>query len=504
MNTLSFLRKLDESGLLVSAAEGLPETLGALKTDNRLVKPGDGFLAYRGVSFDSHTVVESAIASGAGFIICEALPLRAANLPFIQVKCSRRAWSVFYSLFYGQPESKLKFIGITGTNGKTSTAYLTHQILKQRGIKSAFLGTLGAFYGDAHEETSMTTPDPPRFYQLLSTFLEAGVEWVIMEVSSHALSFGRVFPIKYDAIGFTSFSQDHLDFHGSFEHYWESKCLIFRENLKDTSLLVINSALPKLPPIPKRLRKNTWIYGSHPTSQWTLKLEGDFHQATISMKLKHLSSPHIHCQIDRETFDGEISFFTNFAAENFLAALILGREVTGGYLDSTKWSQLKLPPGRLEPVSGVTNNQPLTFIDYAHTPDALEKVLLAIRELHPHHIHCVFGCGGDRDKEKRPLMGEVAYRLADHIYVTNDNPRNENPTDIIEDILRPIKDLAKVVVEPDRRKAIEFAINAASGSDIVLIAGKGHENYQEYKGTRSPFSDFEVAKLFLEAQSSER
>lgn len=395
--------------------------------------------------------------------------------------------------------SSLCFIGVTGTNGKTSCAWWLSRLLQSFGQKTGLVGTLGCGVLESHQaptlkETGYTTPDAALLEKILKDFLQRGVSHVVMEVSSHGLEQGRTRAVTFSTALFTNLSRDHLDYHGTMERYGAAKEKLFvQAGLRHA---VINQDDAFGAGLAKRLRA---------------------HQASLQVITYSLqdTSADIHVQDlqrDEDGFKGLMKTpwgdmrFQLPVAGDFNLANLLG--VTGvlcaeGFPFSTVIRELErvdAPPGRLEPVV-LEGCDVRLFVDFAHTPDALEKVLSTLRKQTSRQLWCVFGCGGDRDQGKRPLMGEVASRLADQCVVTSDNPRSESPETIIQQIVAAM-DSRSVVVELDRQRAIEVAVKGAQSGDVILVAGKGHEKYQESKGIKHPFDDVVQARQALRLRAT--
>jgi UDP-N-acetylmuramoyl-L-alanyl-D-glutamate--2,6-diaminopimelate ligase len=456
-------------------------------TDSRKAGPGCGFIAYAGVASDGHNYIAGANAAGAAFIVCERPVSEAAvKVPVFVVTSGRAAWSVLAAAACGSPQNSVTMLGVTGTNGKTSTAWMTRQLLQHAGIPCVMIGTLGAWIGDNFHETKHTTPDPDYFYPMLKHALDAGIRTCVMEVSSHAIAQEKLTPVTYDAAAFTSFSRDHLDFHKDEDDYFATKSRLFDRMTKPGGTKIFCSRLSRLPA--SAGGDDSIIYG-----------------------LSSLNNPYKSCKnqleisVDRETLSGSeitvrgkkglLPYFGAHALENFAAALLLASRVTEKVWDEKHWSRLSQVPGRLERVTGTKDVD--VFVDYAHTPDALEKTLTFLKKYRKRSLLVVFGCGGDRDPGKRPQMGAIACGLADCTFVTSDNPRTEDPAAIIRQILAGTTSGQPVTSIADRREAIAAAIQKASPGDIILIAGKGHETYQIIGDKVLPFDDREVARAFL-------
>ncbi|HSS47247.1 MAG TPA: UDP-N-acetylmuramoyl-L-alanyl-D-glutamate--2,6-diaminopimelate ligase [Burkholderiales bacterium] len=466
-----------------------------LATDSRQIKPGDTFIAYPGEKLDGRNYIPRAIAAGAGAVLWEKRDFKwnpqwkAANLG---VNGLREKASVIANRIYGRPSHKLWVIGVTGTNGKTSCSHWIAQCLTRLGKKTAVVGTLGNGFPGRLEPTVNTTPDAVLLQELLAGFLQRGAQCVVIEVSSHSLTQGRVNGVAFDVAVFTNLSRDHLDYHGSMQAYAAAKAKLFHwpglrcaiVNLDDRFGRELARQLEK-----RRVKVLGYGFG-----------KGDIAGHRLDLARRGLS-----LEI-RTRWGGarlQSRMLGKFNAANLLAVLGV-LLVSGVKLEPAvrALQEIKPPSGRLQ----IVKDQPLVVVDYAHTPDALKKVLQSLRSIAQESsgkLVCVFGCGGDRDRGKRPQMGRVAVSLADQVVVTSDNPRSEDPLAIIADIARGwlpgFKEPERApVVEPDRAKAIRLAISGAAENDVVLIAGKGHEDYQEIGGEKMPFSDVRTAQTVLQ------
>jgi UDP-N-acetylmuramoyl-L-alanyl-D-glutamate--2,6-diaminopimelate ligase len=471
---------------------GVPLT--DLTADSRTVKMGSIFVAYPGTALDGRAFIADAIARGAAAVIWERAGFTwderwdAANLGVegLRGKISEIAGHVF-----GNPSKSLWMAGVTGTNGKTSVSQWIASALDGLGRRSAVIGTLGNGLVGERVEAKNTTPDPIVLQRLLAEYLRRGARNVAMEVSSHGLDQGRVAGIKFDTAVFTNLTRDHLDYHGTMEAYGEAKFGLFMARGLTHSVINIDDDWGAS--LAERLGSDVITYG---------RARGTGHEARgkprIAASEIGLSEAGVRFHVDSEWGSGEVRarVLGAFNVSNLLA--VLGALIAAGVsFDEALGAVRALDPvpGRLERVGG--GAAPLVVIDYAHTPDALEKALEALRPTvgAGHRLVCVFGCGGDRDAGKRPLMGQVAARLADHVIVTSDNPRSEAPGAIIDQILVGIRGGAESI--EDRQVAIFSAVHQAQPGDVVLLAGKGHETYQEIAGVRHPFSDGEIARAAL-------
>ncbi len=477
-------------GLVDLGSGSDPEILG-ISSDSRIIKPGWLFLAAPGVRGDGREYVGGAIARGAVAVVFEPdelLPSGARFIPTgiavpaIPVSGLRQRVGHIADRFFGSPSQGLFVVGVTGTNGKTTCGHLLAQILDEPKRRCGLIGTLGAGFPDRLDSTSHTTPDPISVHRLLAGFAEAGAACACMEVSSHALDQGRVEGVAFDVAVFTNLTRDHLDYHGTMEVYAQSKSRLF--DFQSLQAAVINRDDPMgrqlAQTAARRMRVMTFGLGEADVSASEVKPMPD----GLSMRV--------------ETPEGAATLRSpligRFNAMNLLAVLAVLLVAGMPLARAVERLALARPvSGRMERFGGA--GVPLVVVDYAHTPDALEKALAALREHTPGSLWCVFGCGGDRDRGKRPQMGRLAEELADIVIITDDNPRHELPEQIIADIVSGMHSTPTVV--RDRARAISTAIGGAKAGDAVLVAGKGHEDYQQIGNRRLPFSDREVVMKTL-------
>jgi UDP-N-acetylmuramoyl-L-alanyl-D-glutamate--2,6-diaminopimelate ligase len=474
----------------------LPQAQGAtlireLTLDSRKVRPGDLFLAVPGAQHDGRDHIADAVSRGAVAVAYETVDAKvseAAGAELIPIKGLAGQLSAIAGRFYGEPSRALRLVGVTGTNGKTSVSQLLAQALDQLGERCGIVGTLGTgFYGEL-ESGRHTTPDPLAVQATLAGLKQAGARAVAMEVSSHGLEQGRVAALDFDVAAFTNLSRDHLDFHGSMEAYAAAKAKLFSwPNLRAR---VINL-----------------------DDDFGRQLAAERHESRLFSYSLEDSSAFLYCREAHFDDHGVRAQLVTHQGEGLLRSPLLGRfnlsnllAVVGALLamDYPLADVLKVlpslqgPVGRMQRLGG--GEKPLVVVDYAHTPDALEKVLQALRPHVRGRLLCLFGCGGDRDRGKRPLMAAAAERLADYVLVTDDNPRSEEPAQIFADIRPGFADADKVAFIAGRGLAIAQLIGSADVDDVVLLAGKGHEDYQEIAGVRHPFSDLEEAAKALDAR----
>ena len=473
----------------------LDNNLVSLRTDSRLVAHGDTFLAIKGHKSNGHEHLAEAIAKGAGLLIVEEppenLPASAETTPWIQVKDARIAWAYLAAAAFGNPQERLVLLAATGTNGKTSTIWMTGELLRAAGIKTVTIGTLGAFFGHIKLPTNHTTPDPDVLYGMLALAVEGGFRVVALEASSHALAQGKLAPIRFSGAVFTSFSRDHLDFHQTLEAYWNTKWNLFTQHVKPDAVLGFAESLPHSLEL-KNLIGTTVIYRLNTASDHKDQTSKD---VFVDIHDSSFKGTNLTLSYTSQVATGTVPYFSDHAIENFAAATLLASTAAKLWLDSRYWTNLAPVPGRLEQVFEF--GAPAVIVDFAHTPDALEKTLKVLRPLCPGHLIVIFGCGGDRDRGKRPLMGAIAERLADKVIVTSDNPRGENPLTILNEIVSGCHQPDRVILEVDRAKAIAEAIEGATTEDLILVAGKGHESYQIFADCTVPFDDRLVARAAL-------
>jgi len=460
-----------------------------LVQDSRKVDKGDVFIAIRGSQVDGHMFIEDAIKHGASVVICEDSYYTDRPLTVIEVEDTRAIFGKLAQAFAGNPAKKLSVIGITGTNGKTTTATLVYKILIESGRKASLLGTVAKFIEDDIIDSKLTTADPIELAADMKKMVAAGSKYLVMEVSSHALHQERIRGIDFDVAAFTNISHDHLDYHETFEEYARTKKLLF-DQLKDGSYAIINADDEYGSYMADNSRATIMDFGFHTEALYSANIiTSDASGITFSVEGTTISS----------------SLVGKFNAYNLAEAYLICKALDLSDNEITEALDMVVgAPGRMETVQ--TEGAPKVVVDYAHTPDALENVLKTLRELKrtDQKLIVVFGCGGDRDKAKRPFMAKVVELYADRIIVTSDNPRTENPDLIIADILNGFEQLNKVLSITDRQEAIHKAISDADKQDLILIAGKGHETYQEINGNRIHFDDREVALEALKEKAKQQ
>ncbi|MGZ5101650.1 MAG: UDP-N-acetylmuramoyl-L-alanyl-D-glutamate--2,6-diaminopimelate ligase [Usitatibacter sp.] len=479
-----------EGARLLERLAQLGVPLADLTADSRAVKMGSVFVAYPGSLRDGRAFIAEAIARGAAAVIFERNGFtwnERWEIPNLGVDNLRARVSEIAGHIHGNPSETLWMVGVTGTNGKTSVSQWIGAAMDSLGRRSAVVGTLGNGLVGERVEAKNTTPDPIVLQRLLAEYLRRGARAVAMEVSSHGLDQGRVAGVKFDVAVFTNLTRDHLDYHGTMEAYAEAKYRLF--SARGLKCAVINVDDEWGAKFAQRLQGSGIDIITYGTGK----------AARLLATHIGLSEAGVRFRVEGEWGDGEVnaSVLGAFNVSNLLA--VLGALLASGIAFERAIgavSALQAVPGRLERMGG--GDSPLVAIVYAHTPDALEKALTALRPTVAagHRLVCVFGCGGDRDAGKRPLMGAKAAGLADQVIVTSDNPRNEDPHTIIEQIMSGIPRRRAEAIE-DRQVAIFSAVHHARAGDVVLLAGKGHETYQEIAGVRHPFNDREVAAAAL-------
>ena len=459
-----------------------------LALDSRSVRPGDLFLAVPGAKVDGRAHIADALGRGAAAVAYEvdgATVLPITDVPLIPVKGLVRQLSDIAGRFYGDPSRLLNVVGVTGTNGKTSVTQLVAQALDLLGQRCGLIGTLGTGFYEALQSGRLTTPDPIAVQATLADLKKAGAKAVAMEVSSHALDQGRVAALAFDVAVLTNLSRDHLDYHGSMQAYAAAKAKLFGWTGLRCRVLNLDDAFGST--LAEEGHESRLITYSLLDPAATLYCrEAEFDDHGVRATLVTAQGEHVL----RSRLLGRFNLSNVLAAVGTLLALDYPLD------DILKvMPQLEGPLGRMQRLGG--GKQPLVVVDYAHTPDALDKVLLALRPHAKGELVCLFGCGGDRDRGKRPLMAEVAERLADRVLVTDDNPRSEDPLQIFADIRPGFSAAARVEFVSGRGPAIAQLIAKANADDVIVLAGKGHEDYQEINGQRLAFSDLEEAAKAL-------
>lgn len=475
--------------------EGKDFEVKQITADSRYVDKGSIFVCIKGSKFDGHDFALQAVNKGAFAVICERnVDIVANDVSVVRVENSKKAYALLSAAFHGYPSKGLKVVGVTGTNGKTTTTFMIESIVKSASMKSGIIGTVVNRIGEKEFPVTHTTPEPFELQKMLKQMVDEGVDVVAMEVSSHAIDQERIAGTCFDVVVFTNLTQDHLDYHRSMEEYARVKMRLFFENQDIPWVVNFDDEVGKR--IIDYGRKNNvkvFTYG--------LSRDADLYADNIKLKLNGvdftLFTKEGQSYEIKLPLAGQFNVYNALAA--FGAALVLNikPEVIVEGLQ-----KMKQVPGRFEIVE--KDSSVIVIVDYAHTPDSLEKTIKSAINLlrGKGKLITVFGCGGDRDREKRPKMGRIAAELSSKVIVTSDNPRSEDPEDIIKDILKGIdeKYKHKVKIEIDRRNAIHHAIKSADAGDIVLIAGKGHETYQIFADRIIHFDDREVAKEALRSR----
>jgi UDP-N-acetylmuramoyl-L-alanyl-D-glutamate--2,6-diaminopimelate ligase len=457
--------------------------------DSRRIADGHLFVAMKGTQVDGHTFIPKALALGAKAVLCEDLPANIQEgITYIQVASTEDAVGKVATLFYGDPSAKLKLVGVTGTNGKTTIATTLYNMFRKFGYKCGLLSTVCNYIdGEAHA-TSHTTPDPIELNELLNEMVQAGCEYAFMECSSHAIAQKRIGGLKFAGGLFTNLTRDHLDYHKTFENYRNAKKAFF-DGLPKSAFAITNAD-----------DKNGMVMVQN--TKATVKTYSTRTMADFRAKLieEHLAGMYL----DINGHEVGVQFIGSFNISNLLAvygaAIMLGKQPEEILV---VLSTLKSVSGRLEPIHSPEGYT--AVVDYAHTPDALENVLSTLNEVlnGKGHVITVCGAGGNRDKGKRPLMAQEAVKQSDKVIITSDNPRFEEPQDIINDMLAGLNktQMKKVISIVDRKEAIRTACMLAQKGDIILVAGKGHEDYQEVKGVKHHFDDKEILHDIFSSQS---
>lgn len=468
--------------ILASVGSRAREITGIV-SDSRKAAPGNAFVCYQGLAVDGHGFIPAAVASGANVVIGEKPAddvALAEGITYLQVPNGRRALSLLSANWHGNPAERLKLIGITGTNGKTSTTHLIHAVLTASGKKAAILGTVGHHYGDVFVPTALTTPDAFELHALFKQFVAAGVEYVVMETSSQGLAQHRLAGLTFDTAVFTNFTQDHLDYHGSMDAYLAAKLMLFAQ-LAEDGIAILNGDAPASARIAAAVgERRVWTYA--------LQNDADLRCKDVELSLSRVAftavTPH-------GEMPAQLRLLGEYNLYNALAAIGVAVRYGCPLTAIQEGLSATVVPGRFELVD--KGQEFAVIVDYAHTPDGLENVLRAARGITHRSLISVFGCGGDRDAGKRPKMGRISAALADYSVITSDNPRTEEPAEIIAQIVSNLPHDTHYVSILQRREAIQHAVATAKPGDVVVIAGKGHEDYQEIHGQRFPFDDRKVA-----------
>jgi UDP-N-acetylmuramoyl-L-alanyl-D-glutamate--2,6-diaminopimelate ligase len=458
-----------------------------LTMDSRSIKPMSLFIAVRGVTTDGHNYISTAIQAGATSIVCEQLPEeKLEHVTYIQVTDSSEALGYIASNFYDNPSEKLKIVAVTGTNGKTTTATLLFQLARQLKHKSGLISTVVNKIDNTEIPSTHTTPDAISLQHLFAKMVEAGCSYCFMEASSHALHQHRLTGTRIAGAVFTNITHDHLDYHKTFAAYIAAKKILF-DTLPSNAFALINKDDKHSDVMTQNCKAKVRTYALQSMADYKAKLiENGFTGLHLSIQQRELYT----------------RLIGGFNAYNVLSVYAVANELGWNNEEVlTQLSMLEAPAGRFQSLK--TPNNITAIVDYAHTPDALENVLDTIKEIRAgnEQVITIVGCGGDRDKDKRPIMARIAAEKSDRVILTSDNPRSEEPDAILQDMkagLDPIL-LKKTLLVADRREAIRLACSLAQDNDILLIAGKGHEKYQEIKGVKHPFDDFQTVAEALKS-----
>ena len=465
-----------------------------ITADSRAVKPNSLFIALDGATVDGHNYIDKAVAAGAVAVIVSKPVTVPDDVCVITVSDTRQAMMVCVPYFFDYPANRMRMVGVTGTNGKTTTTHMIRHILKAQGFKVGVIGTVHIMIGDTSYPIHNTTPDVVDLQHILHQMVQENVEYCVMEVSSHALALGRVSGVEFDTAVFTNLTQDHLDFHKTFENYLAAKCKLFEQvsapnQVKDNKGAVIN--------IDDSYGHRVMEKTTAPTITYSTLGKGTLNASDV-----HMSTKNSQYTVNYKGESYPVSMNTTglFNVYNTLAAIgaCLQEGISMEAID-TALKTFSSVPGRFELIE--EGQDFAVVVDYAHTPDGLQNILETAKAIKENRIIIVFGCGGDRDATKRPIMGRIAAEYGDKIYVTSDNPRTEDPVQIVKDVEVGVKEALRegtsyeVIV--DRREAINHAIHDAKAGDIVIIAGKGHENYQILKNETIHFDDREEARKAL-------
>lgn len=468
--------------------------INQIQYDSRVVKEGDMFIAIVGFKTDGHNYIASAIEQGAKCIALEDgkidLSLIRDDITVLVVSDTRRFMAIAACNFYNHPSRDFKLVGITGTKGKTTTSFMIKSILEKDGRKVGLIGTIANMIGNEQVESSRTTPESVDLQCLFRKMADAGCDVVVMEVSSHALALDRVYGSAFDMAVFTNLSEDHMDFHKTFDNYLAAKAILFTM-AKEGFVNVDDMYAKKLMDIATCPITTYGIDNNPFVSARDIIITNSYSDFKISM--------------NRTLQRIKVGIPGRFTVYNALAAICVTAKLGASIQAMCEGLEAVRVPGRSEIVPSM--KEFVVMVDYAHTPASLEGILRAVKTYTRGKVICVFGCGGDRDRIKRPMMGEISGKLADYTVITSDNPRTEDPGFIISEIEEGIKKTkGEYKILQNRKKAIEFAIRRARKNDIVVIAGKGHETYQEINGVKNHFDDREVAAEILkkipEAKSS--
>ena len=459
-----------------------------IRYDNRKIEQGDAFVCVKGFKVDGHSFIGDAIKKGAKTLIVQEDVSVQEDITIIKVRDTRKALAIMSSNYFGNPKDKLEIIGITGTNGKTTSAFIIKSILEKAGFMTGLIGTIANYIGNKKVDAVRTTPESYELHELFKNMVDAGVEYCVMEVSSHSLELDRVYGIQFEEGIFTNLTRDHLDFHKTFENYYNAKFKLFERSNHS----IINLDDPYGANIVKDIEERGL---KTKVSTFSIEKESDFKAFEIKS--------HSNGSEFKVNLEGIEEFSINIPGEyniyNSLGCIICAYNLNIPMDKIKEGLSDVVIPGRCELVAKEKNLPYSIIIDYAHTPDGLENILSTVKAFTKNRMISVFGCGGDRDKVKRPQMGKIGCELSDIAIITSDNPRSEEPMDIINDIVKPLN-YDNFVIEVNRKEAIRKAMNMALEGDVIVIAGKGHETYQILKDETIHFDEREVVYDILEGK----
>ncbi|EOU1869023.1 UDP-N-acetylmuramoyl-L-alanyl-D-glutamate--2,6-diaminopimelate ligase [Clostridium perfringens] len=459
-----------------------------IRYDNRKIEQGDAFVCVKGFKVDGHSFIGDAIKKGAKTLIVQEDVSVQEDITIIKVRDTRKALAIMSSNYFGNPKDKLKIIGITGTNGKTTSAFIIKSILEKAGFMTGLIGTIANYIGNKKVDAVRTTPESYELHELFKNMVDAGVEYCVMEVSSHSLELDRVYGVQFEEGIFTNLTRDHLDFHKTFENYYNAKFKLFERSNHS----IINLDDPYGANIVKDIEERGV---KTKVSTFSIEKESDFKAFEIK---SHSNGSEFKVNLESiEEFS--INIPGEYNIYNSLGCIICAYNLNIPMDKIKEGLSDVVIPGRCELVAKEKNLPYSIIIDYAHTPDGLENILSTVKAFTKNRMISVFGCGGDRDKFKRPQMGKIGCELSDIAIITSDNPRSEEPMDIINDIVKPLN-YDNFVIEVNRKEAIRKAMNMALEGDVIVIAGKGHETYQILKDETIHFDEREVVYDILEGK----
>lgn len=487
MNSTKYMKveNVLENVEIIEMAINSEAEIAGITTDSRMVKEDVIFVAIKGNAFDGNDFIDQAVKKGCALVVSEQPMPRENEIKWVQVSSARRAWGQMCANYFGHPSEKLELIGVTGTNGKTTVVSLLADVMENLGYSCGMISTIGNRIGAELVSGTHTTPDAFELNHLLSKMVDGGCKYAFMEVSSHAIDQERVHGVNFSGAVFTNITHDHLDYHGTFQSYIKAKKKFF-DGLDEDDFALVNADDKNASVMLQNCAAEKFTYG--------LKREADFKSRIIVDSVEGM-------QLSIDRFEAHFLLSGEYNASNLTAAYACGRILGFSSVELlTAMSRVSPPEGRFEKVHH-NPDLPDVIVDFAHTPDALENILESVVKIKrkDKKVIVVFGCGGDRDKSKRPKMGRIAGTLGDEIVITSDNPRTEDPMAIIEEIAVGVReeDKHKVRRVVLREEAIRTACKIAQPGDIVLVAGKGHEKYQEINGEKLPFDDKEKIRKAL-------